>query len=204
MLKKSFICLALLLPTLAQAQILLDADQAERGSYYRGVLTVSQGCNGSATTRITVDIPEGLQFAQPMPKAGWQLEIVKKPVERPFFQDGIEITEAVRQISWSGNSLHDIHFDEFVFRGRIGVDASSVLYFPVIQTCESGELHWDQTAEAETATEHQHVNQYAEHSQHQHAEVAAMSTHQHTTSALLYPAPFVKVVDGTGDHHHHH
>lgn len=206
MLKKSFICLALLLPTLAHTQTLLAPNQAESGSYYQGVLTVSQGCDGSATTRITVDIPEGLQFAQPMPKAGWQLEVVKKPVEWPFFHDGIEITEAVRQITWSGNSLLDIHFDEFIFRGRIGVGATSVLYFPVTQTCEAGELYWDQIAEAETVkpapvTEHQHD----EHSQHhQHADTAETPVHQHETNVLLYPAPFVKVVDGTGDHHHHH
>lgn len=224
MLKKSFICLALLLPTLTHAQILLAPNQAESGSYYQGVLTVSQGCEGSATTRITVDIPEGLQFAQPMPKAGWQLEVVKKPIERPFFRDGIEITEAVRQITWSGSSLLDIHFDEFIFRGRIGVGATTVLYFPVLQTCESGELHWDQIPQAEPVkadshASHQHHGHqmktddetqayHTDHSGHQHHHQHADTTHDpvhaHTPQVLQYPAPFVRVVDGTGEHHHHH
>lgn len=284
--KTKLLILAILVPGLAHAQVKLEQNQAESGSYYKGVLTVTQGCDGSATTAITVDIPEGLQFAQPMPKAGWQVEIVKKPVERPFFRDGIEITEAVRQITWSGNSLHDIHFDEFIFRGRIGVGATSVLYFPVTQKCETGELHWDQIAEAEPvkkimpedagpqsvidlmedmenldeerseqpkAHQHKHQHQHgqtkkdAEHSgdhgesksnqhQHQHGqskdeaelsgnhEAPKAHQHQHGQSkemtendmqidhslharhggpSLQYPAPFVKVVDGTGEHHHH-
>lgn len=278
--KTKLLILAILVPGLAHAQVKLEQNQAESGSYYKGVLTVTQGCDGSATTAITVDIPEGLQFAQPMPKAGWQLEIVKKPVERPFFRNGIEITEAVRQITWSGNSLHDIHFDEFIFRGRVGVGATSVLYFPVTQKCETGELHWDQIAEekpvkktmpkgpiavkelmegldeldekaSDQPKSHQHKHgqnmEQAEHAgehgqpkayqhQHQHgqskdeAELSgnheALKAHQHQHGqskemteddmqidhsvhaghggpSLQYPAPFVKVVDGTGEHHHH-
>ena len=133
--KTKLLFLAILLPGLANAQVMLEQTQAESGSYYKGVLLVTQGCDTSATTQITVDIPEGLQFVQPMAKAGWQLEVVRSPLERPFFRDGIEITEAVRQITWSGNLLRDSHFDEFVFRGRIGVGATSVLYFPVTQKC---------------------------------------------------------------------
>ena len=282
--KTKLLMLAMLVPSMANAQVMLEQNQAESGSYYKGVLTVTQGCDGSPTTAITVDIPEGLQFAQPMPKAGWQVEIVKKPVERPFFRDGIEITEAVRQITWSGNSLHDIHFDEFIFRGRVGVGATSVLYFPVTQKCETGEVHWDQISEAEPVKKiipkesgpkavtdlmedldeldedqsdqqkahqhqhgqnpdeaehsgdhgqpkaHQHKHQHgkttdeAEHSgdhrepkahqqQHQHGQQMGMmeeddemdhSAHAgHGQSTLQYPAPFVKVVDGTGEHHHH-
>lgn len=257
--KTKLLMLAMLVPGMANAQVMLEQNQAESGSYYKGVLTVTQGCDGSATTAITVDIPEGLQFAQPMPKAGWQVEIVKKPVERPFFRDGIEITEAVRQITWSGNSLHDIHFDEFIFRGRVGVGATSVLYFPVTQKCETGELHWDQIAEEEPvkntmpketgpkavkdlmedlderdedqseqpkAHQHQHgqnteeAEHGGEHSQpkahqhkHHHGQPMEMteeddemdhSAHAgHGQSTLQYPVPFVKVVDGTGEHHHH-
>jgi uncharacterized protein YcnI len=252
--KTKLLILAILVPGLAHAQVKLEQNQAESGSYYKGVLTVTQGCDGSATTAISVDIPEGLQFAQPMPKAGWQVEIVKKPVERPFFRDGIEITEAVRQITWSGNSLHDIHFDEFIFRGRIGVGATSVLYFPVTQKCETGELHWDQIAEekpvkktmpkgpiavkdlmedlderdedqSDQQKSHQHKHgenmEEAEHAgepkahqhQHQHGQPMEMTENDvqidhslhsgHGGPSLQYPAPFVKVVDGTGEHHHH-
>lgn len=283
--KTKLLFLAMLVPGLANAQVMLEQTQAESGSYYKGVLLVTQGCDTSATTQITVDIPEGLQFVQPMAKADWQLEVVRSPIERPFFRDGIEITEAVRQITWSGNLLRDSHFDEFVFRGRIGVGATSVLYFPVTQKCESGELHWDQIAETAVETRgqiqgkyremdfeedevefaqqhdqgmnhkmdhsadhsqhkaHQHQHGQAkgesEHSaghsqhkghQHQHAQAKDETDHSahqhhhdhqmdmtdeaeqemdhsahagHGDSTLQYPAPFVRVVDGTGEHHHH-
>lgn len=266
--KSKLLYLAMMLPGMASAQVFLDQTQAESGSYYKGVLTVTQGCDGSPTTAITVDIPEGLQFAQPMPKAGWQLEIVKKPVERPFFKDGIEITEAVRQITWSGNTLSDNHFDEFIFRGRIGVGATSVLTFPVTQKCEAGELHWDQIAETKASVKtrptepvpdsviemiedttdegdekggpkaHQHQHQHgqdnatgkqaqpkAHQHQHQHGQTTDHGDHTghdmemsdetqmdhsahanhagHGQPSLPYPAPSVRVVDGTGEHHHH-
>lgn len=240
--KTKLLYLAMLIPGLANAQVMLEQTQAESGSYYKGVLTVTQGCDGSATTTITVDIPEGLQFVQPMPKAGWQVEIVKKPVERPFFRDGIEITEAVRQITWSGNTLSDNHFDEFIFRGRVGVGATSVLYFPVTQKCEAGELYWDQMAEAEPVKnamtkdsesktakdlmegmEHEmkeESDDSTDHSQHKAHQHQHHQDHQmdmteeddemdhsahagHGQPTLQYPAPFVKIVDGTGEHHHH-
>ena len=240
--KTKLLILAILVPGLAHAQVKLEQNQAESGSYYKGVLAVTQGCDGSATTSITVDIPEGLQFVQPMPKAGWQVEIVKKPVERPFFRDGIEITEAVRQITWSGNTLSDNHFDEFIFRGRVGVGATSVLYFPVTQKCEAGELYWDQMAEAEPVKnamtkdsesktakdlmegmEHEmkeESDDSTDHSQHKAHQHQHHQDHQmdmteeddemdhsahagHGQPTLQYPAPFVKIVDGTGEHHHH-
>jgi uncharacterized protein YcnI len=240
--KTKLLYLAMMIPGLANAQVMLEQTQAESGSYYKGVLTVTQGCDGSATTSITVDIPEGLQFVQPMPKAGWQVEIVKKPVERPFFRDGIEITEAVRQITWSGNTLSDNHFDEFIFRGRVGVGATSVLYFPVTQKCEAGELYWDQMAEAEPVKnamtkdsesktakdlmegmEHEmkeESDDSTDHSQHKAHQHQHHQDHQmdmteeddemdhsahagHGQTPLQYPAPFVKIVDGTGEHHHH-
>lgn len=240
--KTKLLYLAMLIPGLANAQVMLEQTQAESGSYYKGVLAVTQGCDGSATTSITVDIPEGLQFVQPMPKAGWQVEIVKKPVERPFFRDGIEITEAVRQITWSGNTLSDNHFDEFIFRGRVGVGATSVLYFPVTQKCEAGELYWDQMAEAEPVKnamtkdaesktakdlmegmEHEmkeESDDSTDHSQHKAHQHQHHQDHQmdmteeddemdhsahagHGQTPLQYPAPFVKIVDGTGEHHHH-
>ncbi len=222
MMKSKFFWIALLLPGMAHSHASLEPNQAESGSYYKGIVTLIHGCDGSSTTRVTVDIPEGLQFVKPMPKAGWQLEIVKKPVERPYFRDGIEITETVRQISWFGNTLHDIHFDEFIFRGRIGVGATSVLYFPVTQECESGQLVWDQIPQAEPVktdshASHQHHGHqlktddetqadHADHSghqhHHQHADTAHDPVHAHTPQVLQYPAPFVRVVDGTGEHHH--
>lgn len=253
--KTKFLYLAMMIPGLTNAQVMLEQNQAESGSYYKGVLSVTQGCNGAATTEITVDLPEGLQFVQPMPKPGWQLEMVKKPVERPFFLDGVEIAEVVRQITWSGNSLLDLHFDEFIFRGRIGVGATSVLYFPVTQKCEAGELHWDQIVETRPIKKimpqtlgpegvidmmeemghaqhqsnqpkaHQHKHQHGqakddvEHSgdhgqpkanQHDHQmnmtkeDVMNHSAHVgNGQPTLQYPAPFVKVIDGTTVHHHH-
>jgi periplasmic copper chaperone A len=60
------------------------------------VLRVGHGCEGSPTTAIRVQIPEGVIAVKPMPKAGWQVATVKDKYERPYDYYGSELTEGVR------------------------------------------------------------------------------------------------------------
>jgi uncharacterized protein YcnI len=51
------------------AHIVLDPTPATAGSYHKATLRVGHGCNGSATTDLTVFIPAGFEGAKPQPKA---------------------------------------------------------------------------------------------------------------------------------------
>ncbi len=138
--------LALACVTDANAHVTLMQKEASPGSGYRATLMVPHGCAGSATTKLTVDIPEGLIAVKPMPKPGWTVEFVKGPYERTYdFMHGIKFSDGVRKIAWSGR-LDDAFYDEFVFSGFVAgsLAAGSSLYFPVVQECERGSENWNQ------------------------------------------------------------
>lgn len=138
---------ALLLAPLAgqaSAHVTLERGEARIGASYKAVLRVPHGCDGSATTRIRVQMPEGLIGVKPQPKAGWVLEVERGAYAKsyPHFH-GSTLSEGVREISWTGR-LADEHFDEFIFSGFVSVDlkAGENLYFPTIQDCEKGSSAW--------------------------------------------------------------
>jgi uncharacterized protein YcnI len=127
----------------AFAHITLEVPQAAVGSTYKAVLRVPHGCDGAATTAIRVQIPEGMIGVKPMPKPGWTLATTKGPYAKGYDLYGAQVTEGVTEISWSGGNLPDEFYDEFVFRGTLaGAVSGTSMYFPVIQTCSTGEEAW--------------------------------------------------------------
>lgn len=200
--KSTLLMAALLLPGLVQAHASLEKIEAESGSYYKGVMGIGHGCDGSATTKVTIEIPDGVRGVKPMPKAGWQLDIVKEQLAKPYESHDKTVVEDVRKITWYGNTLEHAHYDEFVFRGQIAVGNSSKLYFPVRQECVVGELNWNQTPES-MAADHAGHQGHAEHAGHDKAKSEAQAGHgSHGAMKLEYPAPLVTVIDGQGNHHH--
>ena len=121
----------------AHAHVTLAQPQAEAGSDYKAVFRVGHGCDGAATHTVIVHLPPGVQGAQPMPKAGWQIERLKEPLPQPYTSHGRTVTEDVRQISWRGGPLPEGFYDEFVLRARLP-EQPGPLWFRVEQRCEGG------------------------------------------------------------------
>ena len=148
---------ATLLASLASpafAHITLETSEAPIGSGYKAVLRVPHGCDGAATTAITIKLPEGFVSAKPMPKPGWTLDITSGDYARPYKLFGSEVKSGATEISWSGGNLPDNEYDEFVVRGTLAdsLTPGDTLYFPVIQTCTSGEEDWIDTSGSEDGT----------------------------------------------------
>ena len=122
----------------------LENQTATVGRPYKATFRVPHGCEGSATVKVTIQIPEGVIGVKPMPKPGWQTEIVKGRYAKayPYFHG--EISEGARAVSWSGGNLLDEHYDEFTFAGVMVADlqAGTRLYFPLTQDCEKGSAPW--------------------------------------------------------------
>ena len=57
--------------------------------------------------------------AKPMPKAGWQLEIVKGKYGKTYDYYGSKIEEGVKEVVWAGGKLPDDFYDEFVVRAYL-------------------------------------------------------------------------------------
>jgi len=130
--------------TAALAHITLEQREAKAGSGYKAVLRVPHGCDGSATTSIRVQIPDGVFSVKPMPKAGWTLTTVKGAYGKTYSEHGAKITEGVKEITWSGGKLLDDNYGEFTFIGSLAPDLKdgTALYFPTVQDCEKGSAKW--------------------------------------------------------------
>lgn len=125
----------------ASAHIVFGTPAAMAGSYHANALRVGHGCAGSATVRIRVEIPADVQSAKPQPKAGWTISIEKAPLTQPVQgEGGALIRERIVAIAWTGR-LDPDQFDEFGLLLKLG-DRTGPLYFPTIQTCETGSVGW--------------------------------------------------------------
>jgi len=128
----------------ANAHVTLENRQAAVGSYYKAVFAVPHGCAGSATTRIRVQIPEGVIAIKPMPKPGWSVETTKGKYAAEYELHGSKLSEGVKEVIWSGGKLLDDNYDEFVMATFLtaNLKPNTVLYFPVVQECEQGVSRW--------------------------------------------------------------
>jgi uncharacterized protein YcnI len=174
----------------ASAHVALEAKQAKVGAGYKVVLGVPHGCEGSPTTEVIVDIPEGVIGVKPMPKPGWTLTLSKGPYARSYaFYHGEKKSEGVRQVTWSGGSLADDYFDQFVLSTFIAgeLQPGATLYFPVTQRCASGEQRW---SEVPAAGQDAHS---LEHPAPQLVLVAGEEKHEHGAKAAA-PAGSIEIV----------
>lgn len=146
-LKTAAACALALSATAAFSHVVLETRSAPAGSAYKAVFQVGHGCQGSATTGISVQIPAGFQGARPYPKAGWTLAIKTGKLAKPYESYGKQVTEDVTAISWTAAGkdavLQDTYFDEFVLRGQLP-DTAGPLWFKVLQTCENGSADWSE------------------------------------------------------------
>lgn len=136
----SAVALVLAATGIAQAHATLEQAEARVGASYKAVFRVPHGCDGKPTTTFRVQIPEGAITAKPMPKSGWTLEKVTGPYAKSYEHYGRTLSEGVKEIIWSGGSLGDDEYDEFIVRVFLTKDlpVGQKLYFPAVQECPEG------------------------------------------------------------------
>ncbi|HTI86721.1 MAG TPA: YcnI family protein [Alphaproteobacteria bacterium] len=133
----------------ASAHVTLDQRTATAGSTYKAVLRVPHGCDGKAMIRLRVRIPDGVINVKPMPKPGWNVATVKEKLVAPItLEHGRQLTETIREVSWSGGNLPDDFYDEFVFRAELPKKPGTTLYFPVVQECDGAVSRWIEIPES--------------------------------------------------------
>lgn len=132
-----------LIATPAAAHVTFEVQQAKPGATYKAVARVPHGCEGSATLKVRVKIPEGFFAVKPMPHPGWEMQTVTGKYAKSYTNHGATISEGVTEITWTGKLL-DAHYDEFVFRGTFAGDIApgTTVYFPIVQDCEQGAARW--------------------------------------------------------------
>jgi len=144
---RAFACAVLALiasVSAAFSHVTLAQRSAPADNYYRATFTVPHGCDGLATTKVSIWLPEEILQAKPMLKAGWRIEVLKvkldKVVDGPH---GAKITERVAKVVFSGGNVPDDHIDEFTLQLRLPKEAGT-LYFPVEQECGDKRRAWNE------------------------------------------------------------
>lgn len=138
-----------------QAHIALAESRLVAGTYQKLALRVGHGCNGAATTGLTVQIPAGFQGAKPQPKAGWSIATRKAKLITPYNSHGKTVIDDVVELRWTAANqeaaLPDEQFDEFAFMGRLP-DQPGPLWVKVLQTCDKGHNDWSEIPAQGTST----------------------------------------------------
>jgi periplasmic copper chaperone A len=147
---------ALLSAAPALAHVVADPDEVS-GPHARTALRIGHGCEGSPTTALRVQIPEGVTSAAPEAVPGWDAEVVREGGQAAAGvvpaadieiahegeeADGEPVTGRVIEVAWRNGALPDGQFQDFGLSLQIAEDAPDVLWFPTIQECEEGEYRW--------------------------------------------------------------
>lgn len=120
----------------ASAHINPDPPAMEAGSTGTIGFTIEHGCDGSPTTDVMFEIPEGVTGVAPVDKDGWTATVTGNKLE------------------FKGGPLGADEEDHFDITLTAPTQAGEI-HFPIIQTCEQGELAWIEIP-AEGAAEPEH------------------------------------------------
>lgn len=121
---------------------------AKVGSYVAATLQVPHGCDGKATNEVQIKLPEGFISAKPMPKAGWDVEVITGDYQNSYDNHGKAVKTGPVEIRFKNGDLPDNFYDTFTVYGKIAAgDPATGLAFPTVQLCGTdGKVAWDQIA----------------------------------------------------------
>jgi uncharacterized protein YcnI len=136
------LALSFLFAPLAPAHVTVTPKTATSGGYAKLTFRVPHGCDGSATTGITVKIPDGVVAVKPQVHPGWKITVKKAHLAQPYTSHGQSVSEAVTEVSWTGGPLDDAYMDEFGLSVKLPDRPGERLLFPVHQKCKKGAADW--------------------------------------------------------------
>lgn len=150
--------LALIMPLSASAHIGVDAASTAAGSSTVLTFALPHGCDGSATSAISIDIPQSIASVTPTVNANWIASEVEVDLAAPIDDGhGNAITTRTGAVVYTANTpMPDGLRDTFALSLQLPADAAGeTLEFPVLQTCVEGETKWNEsTVEGEAEPEH--------------------------------------------------
>jgi uncharacterized protein YcnI len=113
---------------------------------------VHEGCEGVATDRVEVDIPESVVGVIPQEVPGWTATTETVATES-YELFGQELTERVAHVTWTGGPLAPDAFLDFGITA-VFTEPDDELVFPVVQGCGDTEQVWDEVPdEGETRSD---------------------------------------------------
>ena len=111
----------------ANAHIVLSQPRFEAGQNYAAFFKVEQGCDGSPTLALNVQIPGDVMVLDTPSKPGWAVSAKRDKGQ-------------VTGVTWRGR-LAAKDSDQFGLFVKLPAKPET-LYFPILQQCEKGEIRW--------------------------------------------------------------
>lgn len=128
----------------AAAHVTITPSETGAGAYT--VLTVSNGhgCEGSPTTEITIQMPNGINAVTPTRNPLYDVSKEMETLDEPVTDaHGNELTERVGSVVYTARTaLPEGYRDTFELSLQLPDTPGETLAFPVVQTCEVGETAW--------------------------------------------------------------
>ena len=96
--------------------------------------------NDISTTRVKVNMPEGLKYVQPTQKSGWDIDIES---------EGEGESATIKSITWKGSEVKKGFRDEFTFSAQVP-EKDTELHWKAYQTYSDGTVvSWDKESSGE-------------------------------------------------------
>jgi uncharacterized protein YcnI len=133
---------ALAVPAAAQAHVTAAPPTLPADGYGRIELSVPHGCEDSPTTSLTVQMPPEVQSATPQVVPGWKISTKEGELAKPYESDGEQVTEGVREVTWSGGRLDAHQLEVFGLSVRVSGNPGDEVAFKAVQKCVKGDHNW--------------------------------------------------------------
>lgn len=160
----------------ASAHVTISPSTGQAGAYAVLTVSVPHGCDGSATTKVAIKIPEGITSVTPTRNPFWKVAVTKEKLAQPVTDaHGNTLTERDGTVTYTAiTPLPDKQRDSFELSLKLPDAAGQTLAFPTVQTCGKGQTGW--------------------------TEVAAAGQ---DADSLEHPAPTLTLTEGSGDGNGH-
>jgi uncharacterized protein YcnI len=143
----------------ASAHVTVSPEDTAAGSFTVVTMSVPHGCDGSATTKVAIQIPKDILTVTPTRNPYYDVaKKIEKLPEPVTDAHGNEVTERVASVEYTAQTpLPDGERDTFELSLQLPEKAGETLAFPAVQTCEKGETAWTEVpAEGQDAEELEH------------------------------------------------
>lgn len=114
-------------PASAHASVQMYGEVAKAGSYGAVFIRIPHAAPGVNTTKVEVQIPEGVTAVKPQRVTGWNESTT-------LAADGKTVTSVI----WDGGALPDTSFADFGIQVKFPAAAATTLYFKTVQTLSDG------------------------------------------------------------------
>lgn len=128
----------------ASAHVSATPTETAAGAYSLVTFAVGHGCDGSATTSLTITLPDELNDATPTVNPNWTISKATQKLDTPrTLANGSKISERTSSITYTAKTpLLDGQRDTFTLSLQLPDAAGTTLHFPTLQSCEVGQTDW--------------------------------------------------------------